>query len=72
MCSNKFQDQIDHLLTLNIKACTLNSKMTKKDREAVINSLKTNNDITLLYITPEQAATSTFRVSFVYIIQFNR
>ena len=55
-------DQIDHLQARKIPAETLNSKMTTKDRKRVLTDLKSKKPTTkLLYITPEQAATSTFQ-----------
>lgn len=66
---NKFnefiQDQIEHLLKRKIVAETINSKMLVEDKRRVCNDLKTKCPNTqLLYITPEQAATSTFQVTF--------
>lgn len=59
-----FQDQIDHLTKLKIPADTINSKIPAADRQRVINDLKCKQTtIKLLYITPEQAATNSFRVS---------
>lgn len=67
------QDQIDHLLALNIKAASLNSKTLKAERDALLTDLKSMLPNTkLLYITPEQAHTATFKVSssFVCVIRF--
>ncbi len=69
---NKFnefiQDQIEHLLKRKIVAETINSKMLVEDKRRVCNDLKTKCPNTqLLYITPEQAATSTFQVTFKYV-----
>ncbi|XP_075226628.1 recQ5 helicase isoform X2 [Lycorma delicatula] len=56
------KDQIDHLQYLNICAETINSKMTQTDRQRVLNDLKCVRPNTrLLYVTPEQAATMTFK-----------
>lgn len=56
------KDQLDHLNKLKICAESLNSKMTNTDRERVLNDLKSIKPTTkFLYITPEQAATNTFR-----------
>lgn len=58
------QDQIDHLVALKIKAVSLNSKTLKSERDAILTDLKTMlPTIRLLYVTPEQAKTSTFKVS---------
>ncbi|XP_062609320.1 ATP-dependent DNA helicase Q5-like [Saccostrea cucullata] len=51
------QDQLDHLDLLNIRAETINSKMTAKQRAKVVADLnKSKPNTRLLYITPEQAA----------------
>ena len=63
----KPQDQIDHLQKLKINAGTLNSKLTAAERAAILQDLKSVNPLTcLLYITPEQARTETFKVSFTF------
>ncbi|ELU12752.1 hypothetical protein CAPTEDRAFT_102278, partial [Capitella teleta] len=55
------QDQLEHLQALNIPANTLNSKMSAEERKAVMYDLNRERPHTkLLYITPEQAATSGF------------
>ncbi|KAK9892542.1 hypothetical protein WA026_020525 [Henosepilachna vigintioctopunctata] len=57
------KDQIDHMKALKITAVSLNSKILKAERDAIINDLKLVTPKTkLLYITPEQAATNTFKV----------
>lgn len=54
------KDQLDHLNRLKICAESINSKITTKERDRVINDLKSVNPSTkFLYITPEQAATNT-------------
>lgn len=56
-----FQDQIDHLQKLKIKAATINSKMSDKERTVVLNNLRAVTcNIQLLYIAPEQTKTETF------------
>lgn len=56
------KDQLDHLTRLKIKCASINSKMGSKERETVINDLKSvKPSIRFLYITPEQAATATFK-----------
>lgn len=56
------KDQIDHLQRLKIEADTINSKMSTSERQRVINDLRCKKPkIKLLYITPEQAATHTFK-----------
>ncbi|ESP03658.1 hypothetical protein LOTGIDRAFT_171189 [Lottia gigantea] len=56
------QDQMDHLAARAIPAETINSKMTETDRKRVLADLYSETPLTkLLYITPEQAATETFK-----------
>lgn len=56
------KDQIDHLARLKIKSASINSKMSGKERDTVINDLKSiKPSIRFLYVTPEQAATPTFK-----------
>lgn len=56
------KDQLDHLTRLKIKCASINSKMGNKERETVINDLKSvKPSIRFLYITPEQAATASFK-----------
>ena len=56
------QDQLTHLKSINISACTINSKMSTTERACVMSDLlgpelpKTK----MLYVTPEQVATSAF------------
>ncbi|XP_063707949.1 ATP-dependent DNA helicase Q5-like isoform X2 [Culicoides brevitarsis] len=56
------KDQLDHLTRLKVKCASINSKMGIKERDTVINDLKSvKPSIRFLYITPEQAATATFK-----------
>uniref|UniRef100_A0A8D8HUG5 ATP-dependent DNA helicase Q5 n=1 Tax=Culex pipiens TaxID=7175 RepID=A0A8D8HUG5_CULPI len=56
------KDQLDTLAKLKIPADSINSKMGSKDRDRVLNDLKSiRTDIRFLYITPEQANTATFK-----------
>lgn len=67
------KDQIDRLTSLKIKAVSLNSKTLTAERTAILTDLKTASpNIRLLYITPEQAATNTFKELFKYLIKHNR
>ncbi|KAJ8966671.1 hypothetical protein NQ314_003378 [Rhamnusium bicolor] len=67
------KDQIDHLLALRIRAASLNSKNTKSEREALIADLKSTSPNTrLLYVTPEQAATQTFKDLYKNLNTFNK
>ncbi|XP_044155159.1 ATP-dependent DNA helicase Q5 [Bufo gargarizans] len=56
------QDQVDHLISLKIKACSLNSKLPSAERKKIQQDLESENPkIKLLYITPEMAAASSFQ-----------
>lgn len=56
------QDQVDHLVALKIKACSLNSKLPSAERKKILQDLAHENPkIKLLYITPEMAAASSFQ-----------
>lgn len=55
-------DQLEHLNALNIRSDTLNSKMTVTERKNLLAELNSPKPkLKMLYITPEQAATSTFQ-----------
>nr|XP_039255285.1 ATP-dependent DNA helicase Q5-like [Styela clava] len=55
------QDQLEHMRKLKIPAETLNSKQTQADRKKTMADLMSDSPKTrLLYITPEQANTTTF------------
>ncbi|KYB27113.1 ATP-dependent DNA helicase Q5 [Tribolium castaneum] len=67
------KDQIDHLNALKIRAKSLNSKTSKSDRDALIADLKSTQPLTrLLYITPEQAATKTFKSLYDNLVKFDK
>ncbi|OCT62971.1 ATP-dependent DNA helicase Q5 [Xenopus laevis] len=56
------QDQVDHLVALKIKACSLNSKLPLPERKKIIQDLESETpQIKLLYITPEMAASASFQ-----------
>ncbi|NP_001135548.1 ATP-dependent DNA helicase Q5 [Xenopus tropicalis] len=56
------QDQVDHLVALKIKACSLNSKLPLPERKKIIQDLESEApQIKLLYITPEMAASASFQ-----------
>ncbi|XP_075702160.1 ATP-dependent DNA helicase Q5 [Rhinoderma darwinii] len=56
------QDQVDHLVSLKIKACSLNSKLPSTERKYILQDLESENPkIKLLYITPEMAAATSFQ-----------
>jgi len=56
------QDQLTHLKSLNVHACTINSKMGTKERACVLSDLQGSEPpkTKMLYVTPEQVATPTF------------
>ncbi|XP_077296095.1 recQ5 helicase isoform X2 [Arctopsyche grandis] len=67
------KDQLDHLTKLKIKAESINSKMSTKDRENVINDLKSLKPNTkFLYVTPEQAATGTFKKILENLVKYKK
>ncbi|XP_031625684.1 ATP-dependent DNA helicase Q-like 3 [Contarinia nasturtii] len=67
------KDQMDHLTKIKISAESLNSKMTTRERDRVINDLKSIRPSTkFLYITPEQAATDFFRSLLDSIVKYNK
>lgn len=56
------QDQMTHLRDVGVNVQTINSKLSSGERQAVLKDLESSTPKTqLLYITPEQAATSTFK-----------
>ena len=58
------QNQVDQLLSLKIKAASLNSSITKKQREFIMRDIAAKSpSIKLLYVTPELLATHEFRQS---------
>ncbi|XP_041988091.1 ATP-dependent DNA helicase Q5-like [Aricia agestis] len=67
------KDQIDHLCKLKITAESINSKMTSKDRERVLNDLRSMKPSTrFLYVTPEQAATETFKSLIEHLVKYRK
>ncbi|XP_014289511.1 ATP-dependent DNA helicase Q5 [Halyomorpha halys] len=84
MCDNKvtivfspllalMKDQIDALRKLKINAETINSRMSASERQRVITDLKyVKSNTRLLYVTPEQAATSTFREILHLLYKHNK
>lgn len=51
------QDQVDHLLDINIKATNLNSKLNSKQKDFIF-KLLVNAELDLLYISPEMVKAS--------------
>lgn len=67
------KDQMDHLTKLKICAESINSTMGSKERERVLNDLKSMRPSTkFLYITPEQAATDTFKGIMRTLVKYNK
>ncbi|CAH0548926.1 unnamed protein product [Brassicogethes aeneus] len=67
------KDQIDHLLALNIRAASLNSKTVVAERNALLADLKSVSPNTkLLYVCPEQTKTSTFKDLFYHLVKFDK
>ncbi|CAB3223493.1 unnamed protein product [Arctia plantaginis] len=67
------KDQIDHLTKLKIPAESINSKMSSKDRERVLNDLRSMKpDTRFLYVTPEQAATGTFKSLMEHLVKYKK
>ncbi|KAG9473663.1 hypothetical protein GDO78_004129 [Eleutherodactylus coqui] len=66
------QDQIDHLVSLKIHACSLNSKLLLAERRKIIQDLESENPkIKLLYITPEMAAAASFQPTLNTLLSRN-
>lgn len=67
------KDQIDHLAKLKIPAESINSKLTTKERERIMNDLHSMKpDTRFLYVTPEQAATNTFKSLLEHLVKYKK
>ncbi|KAK1877246.1 ATP-dependent DNA helicase Q5 [Dissostichus eleginoides] len=56
------QDQVDHLQSLNIPACSINSKLPAGERRLIFADLGSSSPkLKLLYITPEMVASPSFK-----------
>lgn len=56
------QDQVDHLQSLNIPACSINSKLPAGERRLILADLGSSSPkLKLLYITPEMVASPSFQ-----------
>uniref|UniRef100_A0A8C5QZV0 ATP-dependent DNA helicase Q5 n=1 Tax=Leptobrachium leishanense TaxID=445787 RepID=A0A8C5QZV0_9ANUR len=63
------QDQVDHLLALKIKACSLNSKLPTQERVKIQQDLENEQPQTkLLYITPEMASSASFQPTLTSLL----
>ncbi|OXB61128.1 hypothetical protein ASZ78_013691 [Callipepla squamata] len=66
------QDQVDHLLALKIKACSLTSKLSAQEKKTILADLASEKpQIKLLYITPEMAAASSFQPTLNSLVSRN-
>ncbi|XP_009896246.2 ATP-dependent DNA helicase Q5 isoform X2 [Dryobates pubescens] len=66
------QDQVDHLLALKIKACSLNSKLSAQEKKTILADLASEKpQVKLLYITPEMAAASSFQPTLNSLVTRN-
>ncbi len=66
MCVNSTcvtpQDQVDRLKSLNIPACSINSKLPAGERRLILADLGSSSPkLKLLYITPEMVASPSFQ-----------
>ena len=67
------KDQMEHLANRKIVAESINSKMGEKERRRVLDDLKLKAPATrLLYVTPEQCATNTFRGLLEGLVKFTK
>lgn len=67
------KNQIDFLKSNRITAETINSKITSADRSRIFGDLKAKQTNTkFLYITPEQAATSSFKELLLLLVRYNK
>ncbi|KFU93389.1 ATP-dependent DNA helicase Q5, partial [Chaetura pelagica] len=66
------QDQVDHLLALKIKACSLNSKLSAQEKKTILADLASEKPkVKLLYITPEMAAAFSFQPTLNSLVSRN-
>ncbi|XP_048346349.1 ATP-dependent DNA helicase Q5 [Sphaerodactylus townsendi] len=66
------QDQVDHLLSLNVKVSSLNSKISAQEKKTILADLMNEKPkIKLLYITPEMAASSSFQPTLEVLVSRN-
>ncbi|NXE39291.1 RECQ5 helicase, partial [Ptilorrhoa leucosticta] len=66
------QDQVDHLLALKIKACSLNSKLSAQEKKTILADLASEKpQVKLLYLTPEMTAASSFQPTLNSLVSRN-
>lgn len=67
------KNQLDYLTSLRIPAETLNSLTSSSDRNRIMADLKAKKTNTkFLYITPEQAATQSFKDLLETLVRFRK
>ena len=67
------KDQMEHLATRKIVAESINSKMGEKERRRVLDDLRCQTPATrLLYVTPEQCATNTFKGLLEGLVKYDK
>lgn len=67
------KNQLDFLHSLRIPAETINSLTTSAERSRILGDLKAKNTNTkFMYITPEQAATSTFKDLMETLVKYKK
>ncbi|XP_066472581.1 ATP-dependent DNA helicase Q5 isoform X2 [Tiliqua scincoides] len=66
------QDQVDHLLSLQVKVSSLNSKISALEKKTILADLMSEKpQIKLLYITPEMASSSSFQPTLDVLVSRN-
>merc|ERR1719319_1302378 len=67
------KDQMEHLQKYKIVAESINSKMGEKDRKRVLDDLNCKQPNTrMLYVTPEQCATGTFKGLLGRLVKYDK
>ena len=67
------KDQMEHLAGRNILAESINSKLGQRDRQRVLDDLRSRSPSTkLLYVTPEQCRTGIFTDVFDHMVQHSK
>ena len=67
------KNQLDYLRSIKLPAETINSNTKSSDRQMILGDLKAKKTKTkFLYITPEQAATESFKELMKTLVRFNK